>query len=348
MASDGAVVGQLPQAGNLSSTSQVAALNQLGTSFDLMQGMTAGYGVNDGFRRNPPYLPMSTSTVPGADPYGGNPHTAPNRVGVLRNAPNAIPGGKIYEMFFLYNPNQIGVSFSTNPDMLPPQYIYGTQGASENFTGASGSDATNKYFGNSNGSTDQTLVANITQGQKVSWDLLFDRTYDMTYGPNPAANRGVLKDVAALYNLMGTFLSNGAVPISTPVQVVFGQTNLNSSAAGYTSPDSGDWASGVSANSGELWGFTGFITSASIQYGIFRSDMIPSRCTISLEMTTVYVGGGMNQSDPNSTTLPGPGNVSVPNGTAAGRSLAIQAAEQAANQQGPPVVAPKPQPSGGL
>ena len=309
----GVVSDPLPQGGQVDIYGTGAQPFQQVGNLDLAQGMTAGYGVNDGNTRNPPYLPPGSSTVPSANAYGGNPATQPNRVGLLRNRPNALPGNKIYEMFFLYNPSQIGVSFTTNTDALPPQYVYGNlSGSAVNYTG----DNRGHVFGStgldSTTHADAALVANITQGQTVSWDLLFDRTYDMTYGVNPAANRGVLKDIAALYNLMGTFLSNGAVPISTPVEVVFGQTNLNSSAAGYTSPDSGDWASGVSANSGELWGFTGFITKADIQYGIFRSDMIPSRCTVHLEMKTVYVGGGMNQSDPNSTTLPATGREAIP------------------------------------
>jgi hypothetical protein len=65
---------------------------------------------------------------------------------------------------------------------------------------------------------------------------------------------------------MGTFESAGAVPISTPCQVVFGQTS-----------------------SGQLWGFTGFITSGNITYGVFRHNMIPSRAQIDIQMTTTYV-----------------------------------------------------------
>ena len=342
---DGTVVGLLPQAGDINGLN-VGTLAQVG-NLTLAQGMTAGYGVNDGNTFNPPYLMAGNSTVP-ANAYGGNPATQPNRVGLMRNVPGTLPNNQVFELFFLYNPNLISVTFSTDPSMLPPTYYYGTGGTSGTgadgltYSGSNSSDTsgpTGSVFGNA---PDPTVAA-LTQGQVVSWELLFDRTYDMTYNSNAAASRGVLKDTAALYNLMGTFLSNGAVPISTPIQVVFAQTNLNSSNQGVSGQDTS-----VSANSGDLWGFTGFITSADIEYGIFRQDMIPSRCTVNLTMQTTYVSAGMGTSATGTTTLPGPDIVTVPNGTAAGRSLAIQAAERAANQQGPPVVAPTPQPSGGL
>ena len=103
---------------------------------------------------------------------------------------------------------------------------------------------------------DATVVPSA-QGSTVSWQLLFDRTYDMVYsGNDPAANRGVLKDVAALYNIMGVFAGYG-VPYMSPVKVIFGQLDT-----------------------GQVWGYTGYLSAANIDYGIFRQNMIPSRCTI--------------------------------------------------------------------
>lgn len=105
-------------------------------------------------------------------------------------------------------------------------------------------------------------VPNVTNAQTVSWSLIFDRTYDMLYGGDA---RGVLADVAALYSLMGSFESTSGVPMATLCQVVFGKAGTH------------------------IWGFTGFISSATITYGIFRKNMMPARCQVDLQMTTVYV-----------------------------------------------------------
>lgn len=232
-------------------------LGQLG----LENGMTAGYGYPNGVTQNPPLA--NPSGIIQVDPYGGNPAWAPNRVGLMRNVPGTVPGlgpGGFAALYFLYNPNQIDVGFTFNSNNLPAMYLYGTGGAVGNtFNQYNPTDPSN--------TADSANIPNLTQGQTVSWTLLFDRTYDMLYSPDPTANRGVLKDVAALYSLLGTFESEGAVPVSTPIQVIFGITG-----------------------NGDIWGFTGFLTAATITYGIFRYDMIPSRCEVGLSMMTSYVG----------------------------------------------------------
>jgi hypothetical protein len=227
----------------------------------LENGMTAGYGYPGGVTENPPLA--NPSGIIQVDPYGGNPAWAPNRVGLMRNVPGTVPGlgpGGYAALYFLYNPNQIGVSFNFNQSSIPPMYLYGEGGSVGNtFSQYDPTTQTN--------ATDSANIPNLTQGQSVSWTLLFDRTYDMLYSPDPGSNRGVLKDVAALYSLLGTFESAGAVPVSTPIQVIFGITS-----------------------SGDIWGFTGFLTAAQITYGIFRYDMIPSRSEVDLTMMTSYVG----------------------------------------------------------
>ena len=236
----------------------VSNLNQL----NLAQGMTAGYGDNDGVISNP-RLPTTSTTGAPINPYGEYSSSVwpVQRQGLMRNMPGSLPNVPdpgYYTMYFLYNPNQITAMFSTNLSQTPASYLYG-------------------QTSNQQGQNAPSLAANVpnlTNGQTVSWSLMFDRTYDLLYQANPGSNRGVLKDVAALYNLMGTFESTGAVPISTPVQVMFGQTS-----------------------DGEIWGFTGYITSINITYGIFRQNMIPSRCEIDLQMLATYVAPQVGQSN---------------------------------------------------
>jgi hypothetical protein len=178
------------------------------------------------------------------DPYGGNPKWPIDRIGMLQTSQAYPINGKIYTMHFLYNPNQINVSFSTDPTQIPAQTLFAGASSDPQFSGAA--------------------APGLTTSQTVSWSLIFDRTYDLTYGPNPAGNRGVLKDVGALYLLMGAFDDNG-VPFASLVDVVFGQTS-----------------------DGDIWGFTGYINSVNITYGIFRQNMIPSRCEVDLSMMAVY------------------------------------------------------------
>jgi hypothetical protein len=241
----------------------------------LANGMTAGYGVPTvpgqlpGETANPPMKPGS---------YGGNPTWAPQRIGVLRNVPGSVPsaGGGFYSLYFFFNPNQINVSFYMNNMTTPPLYLYGA-----------GSGGTSEAI------TQQSLasqVPNLSNSQTVAWSLIFDRTYDFLADEKAATyDRGVLKDVAALYNLMGTFDSQGAVPVSTPVQCVFGMTG-----------------------SGQLWGFTGYISMVNITYGIFRQNMIPSRCEVDLQLTCVYVSSAV----PASTTINANGGSNTGSNTA--------------------------------
>lgn len=264
-------------------------VDQVDSQLTIANGMTAGYGVNDGHLDNWPVDPTGHL-------YGGNPKLQPIRVGFIRNV-TSLSGGNIqsgtqdqnglYTLYFMYNPNQISINWATNPSQGSPLYLYG-QDLSSSIQQASTP-------------ADNVTVPNYASSQTVGWSLYFDRTYDMMYGlngggpPSAANDRGVLKDVAALYNLMGTFVagaSGAAVPFSTPCEVVFGQNN-----------------------DGQLFGFTGYISSLAITYGIFRHDMIPSRAEVDITLTATYVSNqvapaGAASTDPLTTTTPS-SNVTV-------------------------------------
>lgn len=254
-------------------------------ALNLANGMTAGYGVNDGNITNPPPAPGQYGTWP-KQPY---------RVGFIRNTialsgtggadPTTgftdglfnSPNDGLYTLYFMYNPNQVVANWVTNPNQTPPLYMYNTSQANANTTG--GGAGTGNQVNLPGGQVNVPALAN---SQTLQWTLWFDRTYDMMYGNgdngtvpqgsvpvsagNPEYDRGVLKDVAALYNIMGTFTTEAAVPYSSPCEVVFGQNAA-----------------------GQLWGFTGYLTGLQITYGIFRHDMLPSQCEIDLTMTCVYV-----------------------------------------------------------
>lgn len=286
--------------------------NRLGTTFPknkqltLANGMTAGYGDQDGHTDNPPAYQGT---------YGGNPKWPIKRIGVMRNANNSLPGNKKYSLYFIFNPNEITTSFTTNMTAIPAVYLYGPNTAT--FAGSG--------EGGTGGQSASLSTPNVMNSQTVSWSLIFDRTYDMLYGVGPnlgVQSRGVLEDVAALYNLMGTFASQGAVPMSTPVEVIFGQNDTSSAY-------------------GQLWGFTGYISSVNITYGIFKYNMIPSRCEVDISMTAVYVAPGVPGNGGNSsTTKPTKSNPIVVNGKVVSNAYAAPpplTVSQALRNQ-PPIV----------
>jgi hypothetical protein len=249
----------------------------------LALGMTAGYAAQGtGPFQNPSFDPRifgSAATL--QDPSGasltGQSLSEILRVGMMRNAKIAgkasLPGGQTYSLYFMFNPNQIVQAFQTNTGQIPAVYWMTTGVQSANAVpgsytaGQSGvlSATQSSYQGSVN-----QAIPGIVGVQTVSWSLLFDRTYEMWDQSNPGWDRGVLADVAALLNLLGTFqggANSPAVPYSTPVDVVFGKTG-----------------------SGALWGFTGFITQVQITHGIFRYNMIPARCEIDITMQVNYLG----------------------------------------------------------
>ena len=276
-------------------------------NLSLANGMTAGYGVNDGHVTNPP---------PQAFQYGYWP-LQPLRVGFMRNtislsgaagAPNN-PSGQ-YTLYFMYNPNQITIQWQTNPGAAAPTFLYGDTSA--------GSDAYQTAFTNAGGTAFPSVVPALAGAQTVGWSLYFDRTYDMMYGNSPGANpqddRGVLKDVAALYNLMGTFISQAATPVSAPVEVVFGQNA-----------------------DGQLFGFTGYLSQMTITYGIFRHDMIPSQCEVDLTLMATYVQNAVNSnSQPIPTSTP-PTAVPVPLTVRGTPNVYGNGGNPPSGPQGPPV-----------
>jgi hypothetical protein len=229
--------------------------------------MTAGYGDTGDLSKNPSHT-SNPPAYPGT--YGGNPSAQPQRLGVIRNVPGVL-GKQQIALYFIFNPNEIVVQFETSQSQIPYNYIYGV---GPNNPGSLGS-----YSGSK-------AIPNITSAQSVSWSLIFDRTYDMLYTPNANTNadvnRGVLRDTAALYNLMGTFEGNSGTPYSTPCRVIFGRNG------------------GPSNN---LFGFTGFISGVEITYGIFRNTMIPSRAEVDITMTAVYIAASTppGPADPKST-----------------------------------------------
>lgn len=236
-------------------------------NFNLQSGITAGFDA-----RLTTNAPNGTPGNPGNrySPYpyyGGNPNWPILRQGVLRNIPGSISNKYVgldpdkapaYELHFLYNPNEIDISMNVDSNGLPPIQLAMGQPLPSG-----------------------TPPVPIGAAQQINFSLLFDRTYDMMYDPGtpdhpgPGNDRGVLFDIAVLYNAMGASLTQAMIPYAIPMEVMFGQTVT-----------------------GKVFGVTGHITNFDIIYGIFRYDMIPARCEVDISMQVHYTVSSV----PSSTT----------------------------------------------
>lgn len=138
---------------------------------------------------------------------------------------------------------------------------------------------------------DQLAAQAIYPGSTaISFDLMFDRTYEVAYGPgqsNPQDLRkvGVYHDVQALERVVGVMQSTtystgrdtGPSEITTlgnmlmvPVYVLFGGGANNVGLA-----------------------FVGYFTGITVQYTLFSQNMVPTRALVSLQFTQI-IGRGVS------------------------------------------------------
>ncbi|WP_063728974.1 hypothetical protein [Streptomyces sp. RTd22] len=171
------------------------------------------------------------------------------RGAILQGAPLVGPSAKSgRRVDFLFNPTTISVSHSASAVLSADQ-----RSTDGNYLGASGI------------------------GQ-LSFSLLYDRTYELTggFGKNGVSSegaevRGVLADVDAFYYVTGVYddTAKGAnakkiQPMqSLPCMFYFGGPTSNAALSYY-----------------------GYVSSLSIEYTHFTSQMVPQRCamTVSVEL----------------------------------------------------------------
>jgi hypothetical protein len=199
--------------------------------------------------------------------------------------------------FSLFNPAEIDATYGFDPSsdaQLPISQI-------------------NSQVGNGGGVLTQT----------VSFNLLFDRTYEVWNGPQhlpPSANYGfgqqevtapknggpyrfgVLWDVWAFERLCGIFQqADGVAPQSPPtvqlLHVITGGVTIANSVTG-TGPTS--WTHIEVTPTPSALDFWGWMTSFNVQYTRFDTNMVPTRCAVSLGFQLTYA-------NPAATTNP-PGN----------------------------------------
>lgn len=192
---------------------------------------------------------------------------SPLKQGIIQQTDEVVGGPQRYPFAcrFMFNPTSINVAMSASEGLVDYASLTPAQAAAIPFG-----------VGNTG----------------IGFDLLFDRTYEVAYGPtatNPRDLRdlGVYRDIAALEAVVGArqeFTGEAKSVIQSmrlvPVYVIFGGGNGNV---------------GLS--------FVGTITGFSITYSIFSERMVPMRAAVESIQVTQLLGQDLSSFVTNGGTL---------------------------------------------
>lgn len=204
----------------------------------------------------------TTYTNPPFDPrrYSTNPWYAGVQQGLLLRKGFGASGGTLGKSTSVVNPQNSQVL-----DSVKLRFLYNPSDFSESLTP---SDTLFPNITGATGSTDPNDTASLI-GQTTttcSFNLLFDRTYELNQSFNTAGDpnsfshkTGVYVDILAFKVLLGIPKDGNGMALFLPVRLILGGVN---------SPT-----------------FYGVITSASIAYSHFSVNMVPLRAAISISMT---------------------------------------------------------------
>lgn len=194
-------------------------------------------------------------------------------VDTLASSP-ATPQAK-YQLHFLYNPSEVTVSHSASSSNTPLP-------------------AVNR--------PDSTGTPIVGTGGSLSWNLLYDRTYEVNDPTHPAYYSGVLYDVTVLYGLVG---------ITTPLNTSTTGTGTDSGSFDTSAAGTVDvtgvmqnfpvWASfglkrdigarGMPKSALSVMKYFGYVSTLTVTYTHWTQSMIPDRCAIGLGMTLAASNG---------------------------------------------------------
>lgn len=125
---------------------------------------------------------------------------------------------------------------------------------------------------------DAAAVAIGAGSGSIGFRLLFDRTYEVAYGPNKSSSRdlrrvGVYADVAFIERIMGVVSSQ----VDALGQQVFQPAQLI--------PVNFLFGGGYGLRGGAVGlKYVGYITQASINYTQFSENMVPMRCEVDISV----------------------------------------------------------------
>lgn len=220
---------------------------------------------------------------------------------------------------FLFNPSTVSTDYNIGSATMQAAMMYQMPG-----------DNTN-------------LLAPLLQ-QTVSFQLYFDRTYELNYGGNSAAVNdpaviGVQADVYQFMQFTGVLATLDATQAAQQTQQLASQvTSSGITVSGSTSAASASLSAGgmmmmipcyvvfgnafqqmnnnatnfnFNALASQL-GFYGYISEWSVQYTHFTQNMVPIRCSVSVNFTMLPTPANQNPNTWRNPAQAGNANVTVP------------------------------------
>lgn len=191
---------------------------------------------------------------------------SPLRQGIIQQTDDMVTGPQKYPYAcrFMFNPTTLDVGYATDESVFDPSKLTPDQAAA---------------------------VALVPGKTSLSFSLLFDRTYEVAYGPSGSVPRdlrniGVYADIAALENVVGArynFATKADAVIQPmgirPCYFVFG---------------------GGAGNVGLT--FIGAIVQMQVTYSSFSERMVPVRAGVQLQVVQ-FLGRDFNQLNERGGTL---------------------------------------------
>lgn len=215
---------------------------------------------------NPPFDPRVTAS--GAVDADGRFKAARSKLykGRLETAPVTGFGAEstIYQLFFLYNPTSVQHSSSMDTQYLPVSVTAGDSG-------------------------DPTMSEFMQISQNVSFNLLFDRTYETWDKPKSSylATWGVLADIKVLFAMLGMYGTATIAGDSNDHFTIDGSKAVNPQALMQVTPTSAHMFRPTWAIFGPLLKYYGNINSVNVEYTHFTQAMVPNRATVQIGMQLI-------------------------------------------------------------
>ena len=200
-----------------------------------------------------------------------NPPTDPRMNSILKKYKSGLKHGILQQHDSI-------LDFAANPQKYP--YALRFLWNPSNITYALGTGGQGDYLQQYQLKPDQASASRIGTGSgAIGFKLLFDRTYEVAYGPNRGQpdlrNVGVYADIAFLERVMGAVapsLDSRGAQIFQPAQII----PVNFLFGG---------GSGLGGVVGLK--YVGWINNATVTYTQFSENMIPQRCEVDLSVTQI-------------------------------------------------------------
>jgi hypothetical protein len=205
---------------------------------------------------------------------------SPLQLGMIQQTDDVIQPGSgspqkyPYACRFMFNPNVITVSYQVAEGVTPPSQL----------------------------TADQLAATAIYPGQtSIGFSLLFDRTYEVAYGPSPYNPRdlrkiGVYRDINALEAVVGARYSSGVATNSGSTDLEVEKGASRGAGADVSGALTGNmlmipvhiiFGGGRLAGGNAGMAYVGTITSLVVNYTLFSQNMVPMRAVVDIGMQQI-------------------------------------------------------------